>query len=135
MPERALARVDTLAIERNCRVLKPSGAELCAVVKADGYGHGAEQAARAALRGGAGRRDDHSPAQLERFGELAREVRSRHPGVMVHAANSAATLRAPLAHFDMVRWGVGIYGLAPFQGEPAASGLAPALSIGSYVAA
>src|SRR5438067_6054202 len=53
MPERALVRVDTLAIERNCRVLKPVDAELCAVVKADGYGHGAEQAARAALSGGA----------------------------------------------------------------------------------
>ena len=52
---RALARVDLAAIERNCarlaRVAAP--ARLCAVVKADGYGHGAEQAARAAQAGGA----------------------------------------------------------------------------------
>ena len=55
--ERALARVDEGAIERNCRrLLELTGgsAELCAVVKADGYGHGAAEAAAAALRGGAG---------------------------------------------------------------------------------
>jgi alanine racemase len=53
---RALARVNVAAIERNVvrlrRELRP-GAELCAVVKADGYGHGAVAAARAALAGGA----------------------------------------------------------------------------------
>jgi len=52
---RALARIDVGAIERNCarlaRVAAP--ARLCAVVKADGYGHGAAQAARAAQAGGA----------------------------------------------------------------------------------
>jgi alanine racemase len=52
---RALARVDLAAIERNCaelaRIAAP--ARLCAVVKADGYGHGAAQAARAAQAGGA----------------------------------------------------------------------------------
>jgi alanine racemase len=54
--ERALARVDVGAIERNCAHLKAlaGDAELCAVVKADGYGHGAVWAARAALAGGAG---------------------------------------------------------------------------------
>jgi alanine racemase len=54
--ERALARVDVGAIERNCahlRSLLTGGAELCAVVKADGYGHGAIWAAKAALAGGA----------------------------------------------------------------------------------
>jgi alanine racemase len=54
--ERALARVDLGAIERNCaelRSLLTNGAELCAVVKADGYGHGAQWCARAALAGGA----------------------------------------------------------------------------------
>jgi alanine racemase len=54
--ERALARVDVGAIERNCRHLQTlltGGAELCAVVKAHGYGHGAVWAARAALAGGA----------------------------------------------------------------------------------
>ena len=54
--ERALARVDVGAIERNCahlRSLLIGDAELCAVVKADGYGHGAAWAARAAVAGGA----------------------------------------------------------------------------------
>ena len=48
MPARALARVNLGAIERNVAVLRDSlerGAELCAVVKADGYGHGAAHAA------------------------------------------------------------------------------------------
>ena len=54
--ERALARIDLSAIERNCAHLRDqlqAGAALCAVVKADGYGHGAQWCARAALAGGA----------------------------------------------------------------------------------
>src|SRR5215207_8699153 len=52
---RALARVDLAAIERNCARLAhvAAPARLCAVVKADGYGHGAVPAARAARAGGA----------------------------------------------------------------------------------
>src|SRR5215211_9489038 len=52
---RALARVDLAAIERNCARLASAAAPalLCAVVKADGYGHGAVPAARAAQAGGA----------------------------------------------------------------------------------
>ena len=46
------ARIDAGAIERNCARLAAL-APLCAVVKADGYGHGAVEAARAAQRGGA----------------------------------------------------------------------------------
>jgi alanine racemase len=50
---RALARISKGAIERNCARLAGLGSTLCAVVKADGYGHGAFEAARAAQRGGA----------------------------------------------------------------------------------
>jgi alanine racemase len=53
---RALARVNLGAIERNVALLRSllaGRAELCAVVKADGYGHGALASARAALAGGA----------------------------------------------------------------------------------
>ena len=53
---RAQARVNVPAIERNCARLCSelrAGAALCAVVKADGYGHGAVTSARAALAGGA----------------------------------------------------------------------------------
>jgi alanine racemase len=255
-PERALARVDLGALERNCRHLRSlldGQAELCAVVKADGYGHGGVPCAEAALAGGAGwlavatadeaaelRRhgisarllvmgaltpedtvtalradadvvawregfaralaeraggggappggerarvhvkldtgmgrlgtrdtgearavagavagddrlelvgvmthfatadehgDDHFPAQLEAFAAFVRELRREHPGLLAHAANSAATYRDPSAHFDLVRCGIAIYGLDPFQHDPGDRGLEPALSLESYVAA
>jgi alanine racemase len=54
--QRALARVNVAAIERNCARLRGElreGAELCAVVKSDGYGHGAVPSACAAIAGGA----------------------------------------------------------------------------------
>ncbi len=248
--ERALARIDALAVERNCAHLDATvgeGVELCAVVKADGYGHGADACATAALAGGAtrlavatggeaaqiGRRFPHVPLltmgalteqeldmalaagsevavwheefrvmaasraraqgrparlhvkydsgmgrlgnrdpgavialaracaedphlelagvwthfatadepdsdffdeQLERFSEVAGAVRSEFPAITVHAANSAAVFREPRAHFDMVRCGVAVYGLDPFQGDPAERGLSPAMSLRSYVA-
>lgn len=53
---RALAWVNLAAIERNTQRIAETlhgGAALCAVVKADGYGHGLVQAARATLAGGA----------------------------------------------------------------------------------
>jgi len=239
---RAVARVSRGAIEANCAVLRErlGGAELCAVVKANGYGHGADTAARAALAGGATRLavataaeaadlsvearvlvmgaltredldvalgagadvvawtgefldavaargggrvhvkldsgmgrlgtkdpvearalcdrvaatdglelaglmthfatadepgDDHFPDQLARFTALMEEVRGDHPGVTVHAANSAAVLREPAAHFDMARCGIATYGMDPFGDDPAAHGLTPALRLESYVAA
>jgi alanine racemase len=52
---RATAFVDAGAVERNCALLKArlGPAALCAVVKADGYGHGATACAAAAVAGGA----------------------------------------------------------------------------------
>jgi alanine racemase len=51
----AWAEVDLAAVTANARTLRAiaAPAALCAVVKANGYGHGAMAAARAALRGGA----------------------------------------------------------------------------------
>ncbi len=52
--ERALARIDLDAVARQLRAAEGGagrGAELCAVVKADGYGHGADGCADAALDG------------------------------------------------------------------------------------
>jgi alanine racemase len=72
--------------------------------------------------------------QLERFEGVVSAVRSEFPGVTVHAANSAAALRSPRSHYDMARCGVAIYGLDPFQIDPAERGLRPALSLRSYVA-
>ena len=249
---RALARVDLGAIERNARRLATIAgpADLCAVVKADGYGHGMVQAARAAQAGGAswlavataeearglregglegpvlvmgalspeelevavaaradvvawreafvaalpersgdeasgrgrgvavhvkldsgmgrlGTRDaeeatrvaeavaardglrlagamthfataDDDPGfmaeQLAVFTPWAQALKAAHPEILVHAANSAATLREPAARFDLVRCGIALYGMDPFQEDPAAHELEPALSLVSYVA-
>mgnify|MGYP001301577317 CR=1 FL=1 len=244
MPLRALARVNLAAIERNVARLRRElslGAELCAVVKADGYGHGAAPAARAALDGGAtwlavataeeaaslraegvdarvlimgalsaeelpvalaanadvvawdqrfvdalagtpvrvhvkldtgmGRLGTRSAdealavadrvtttkglelvgamthfatadddqefvkRQLSAFEPVAESLHERHPGIVIHAANSAATLKAPASHFDLVRCGIAIYGCDPMNEDPSARGLEPALELSSYVAA
>jgi alanine racemase len=76
--------------------------------------------------------DEFFGVQLDGFREFADEVRNRD--LVVHAANSAAALRDPAAHFDMVRCGVAIYGLDPFHEDPAAHELEPALSLHSWVA-
>ncbi|MBB4663620.1 alanine racemase [Conexibacter arvalis] len=244
---RAAALVNLTAVERNVATLRGRlrpGAVLCAVVKADGYGHGAAPVARAALAGGAeklavvtageatalraagvdaplivlgplrgaevaavvatgaepvistdeeidaleadgrpvavhlkldsgmGRLGERDPElalercarvgasatlrlagvmthfatadvpgdaafarQLETFARFAERARAAHPGIVVHAANSAATLAEPASHFDMVRTGVAIYGLDPFGADPAANGLEPALTWTSRLAA
>lgn len=248
MALRATARVDLAAIERNCARLRDAagaGSSLCAVVKANAYGHGAVPVARAALAGGASRlavatadeaaelraggieaplllmgalsaeelplaleanadlvawrasfvdalrraarerpvrvhvkldvgmgrlgiRDEgelraiaeridaapelelagamtHLPcadddlaltrAQVERFRAFGERLRALTPGLVLHAANSAATLAVPESRLDMVRCGVAIYGLDPFGVDPAAHGLEPALELRTWVAA
>jgi len=72
--------------------------------------------------------------QLDRFERVATAVKAEFPAAMVHAANSAAVFRDRRAHFDMARCGVAVYGLDPFQRDPAEHGLVPALSLRSYVA-
>jgi alanine racemase len=72
--------------------------------------------------------------QLRRFEAVAAAVKAEFPAVIAHAANSAAVFRDKSSHFDMARCGVAVYGLDPFQEDPAARGLAPALSLRSYVA-
>jgi len=79
--------------------------------------------------------DDFFGEQLRRFANWAQQVKRAHPEVLVHAANSAAVLRDPAAHFDMVRCGIAIYGMDPFGEDPLARGLEPALQLSSYVAA
>ena len=72
--------------------------------------------------------------QLDLFEEVAAAVKAEHPEVIAHAANSAAVLRDKRSHHDMARCGVAIYGLDPFQRDPADHDLRPALSLHSYVA-
>jgi alanine racemase len=243
---RAIARVNLAAVERNCARLRAeleNGCELCVVVKADGYGHGAAASARAALDGGAkwlavagareavelrqagledvrllvmgaltpvelrealqvgadvvvwrqegvravadagggrvhvkldsgmGRLGTRDPAeasrvvamavdapgvelagvmthfataddvhdpfferQLEIFAGWAGETKAAHPEIVVHAANSAATLREKHTHFDMVRCGIAVYGMDPFGRDPLECRLDPALELVSYLA-
>ena len=46
-----------------------------------------------------------------------------------HLANTPATLSRPDTHFDMVRVGLGLYGLSPFEGQTSAAlGLRPAMT-------
>jgi len=74
---RAVARIDLGAVQANCARLKAElgpGAELCAVVKADGYGHGDDACARAALAGGATRLAVATAAEAERIGRRAPHV-------------------------------------------------------------
>jgi alanine racemase len=68
--------------------------------------------------------------QVERF----RQATDGLPQLTRHAANSAAALRFPEAHFDAVRCGIALYGLSPFGTDPAADGLEPVLSWRSRLA-
>jgi alanine racemase len=77
---------------------------------------------------------DFFDEQLDRFEEVASAVKAEYPQVLVHAANSAAVLRDRRSHFEMARCGVAIYGLDPFQRDPAEQGLRPALTLRSHVA-
>jgi alanine racemase len=80
------------------------------------------------------RGDEFFEEQLAKFSPLAEEVKAAHPGITVHAANSAALYRDPAAHFDMARCGIAVYGLDPFGEDPDPQGLRPALELRSYVA-
>ena len=77
---------------------------------------------------------DFFDEQLDRFSAVVEAVRAEFPDATAHAANSAAVFRDARSHFDMARCGVAVYGLDPFQGDPAERGLSPALSLHSYVA-
>jgi alanine racemase len=72
--------------------------------------------------------------QLDRFLPAVEQVRREWPNVLAHAANSAATVHTTRSHLDMVRCGVAVYGLSPWQEDPLAEGLAPVLSWKSQVA-
>jgi alanine racemase len=74
-------------------------------------------------------------AQLEVFAAFAAELQERYGRLRVHAANSAATLRVPGSHFDMVRCGIALYGCDPMNEDPDSTGLEQAMELSSYVAA
>ncbi|MFL6020421.1 MAG: alanine racemase [Gaiellaceae bacterium] len=67
---------------------------------------------------------DFAREQLRRF----HAATDRLSQLTRHVANSAAALRLPESHFDAVRCGIAIYGLSPFNSDPADDGLEPVLS-------
>lgn len=100
--QRAVAVVDLGAIERNCARLagELEGARLCAVVKANGYGHGAIECARAALAGGASCLAVAAASEAE-------ELRSEFPGtpILTMGALTEAELDVALrARSDVAVW-------------------------------
>ncbi|MGZ4181548.1 MAG: alanine racemase [Solirubrobacteraceae bacterium] len=103
MPLRATAAVNLAAIERNVATLRrrlAAGAELCAVVKADGYGHGASQAAGAALAGGA---TSLAVATADEAGEL-RAAGVEAPLLVMGAVSSQELEVALAADAQLVAW-------------------------------
>src|SRR4029077_8180910 len=56
--------------------------------------------------------------QLATFTSWAHALKMEQPQLIVHAANSAAVLRDPESHFDMVRCGIAVYGMDPFGEDP-----------------
>jgi alanine racemase len=78
---------------------------------------------------------EFTASQLSRFEPFVRQLRVSRPGIVAHAANSAATLRFPASHLDLVRCGIAVYGCDPMNDDPAPQGLEPALELTSYIAA
>ncbi len=77
----------------------------------------------------------HCRLQLARFKqvlEALEQAELRPP--LVHAANSAATLALPEAHFGMVRAGIALYGLHPSEEVRLPEGFQPALSFKTQIA-
>ncbi len=76
----------------------------------------------------------HMRAQLALFEQALAEARGAGFRVpIVHAANSAATMLLPEAHFDAVRIGIGMYGLDPSSEWAPVFPIRPALSLKSRV--
>jgi alanine racemase len=73
---------------------------------------------------------DFAQLQLERF----REATEPYSHLTRHLANSAAALRLPDTRFDAARCGIALYGISPFNTDPAEDGLRPALSWRSRIA-
>jgi len=80
--------------------------------------------------------DDEFTAQQTRvLAALVAELRDAGIGPeIVHAANTAAALGHPAARFDLVRPGIGVYGLRPAPGYGLEADLRPAMRVISHVA-
>ena len=73
--------------------------------------------------------------QLARFNDVLAALRARGlPTGTVHAANTAGAIDCEAARYDMVRVGIGIYGLAPADALEGRVALRPALAVKARVA-
>jgi len=77
----------------------------------------------------AGESFEYTRNQLDLFEQVLAALRSMaiDPGT-VHAANTAACLSEPKAHYNMARIGLGLFGAVPEAGLPNVELLSPALS-------
>lgn len=59
--------------------------------------------------------DDFTRMQISRFTEWSSQLKTMlgDPGILQHILNSSGIARFPEAQFDMVRLGIGLYGIAP----------------------
>lgn len=101
------AQIDVGAIAGNVRHLKRlTGVEVMAVVKADGYGHGAARSARAALEGGATRigvADIDEALALRRAGIMAPILAWLHAPGASFAAAAEAGIEIGVSSFDQLQ--------------------------------
>ena len=73
--------------------------------------------------------------QLARFRDALRQLENaRLKTGLVHCANSAAAMRFPESHFDMVRIGAAMYGLTPAPSLRDRDDLRPAMSVKAQIA-
>jgi alanine racemase len=76
----------------------------------------------------------YTAEQLAEFEAILAELRAHGlTPETVHASNSAAALTVPEARYDMVRVGIGIYGIAPAPALAGTVELTPALAVKARV--
>ena len=76
----------------------------------------------------------YTDAQQHTFDEVLDAMRARGlPTGIVHACNTAGAIARPGARYDMVRIGIGIYGVAPAPALAGLVDLVPALSVKARV--
>jgi alanine racemase len=109
----------------------------CAAVFARAAEH--ERAGRLTVRGIFSHLSNTGPAedaeQVARFTALTEAATAAGLSIELrHLAATAAALRMPDARFDMVRVGLGVYGLSPFEGDASAVlGLRPAMQLSAEI--
>lgn len=82
-----------------------------------------------------GKTSDHTEQQLARFHEVLElfKAHGHHP-LLIHAANSAAIVRYPQAHFSLVRPGIMLYGYHTLPTSVSAPPLKPVMTLRTTIA-